>query len=146
MLGLLLALPAALAGGLPVAHGVVRVTPPLVVPVDAQPLLVAEAPDRPAAFHLSCTLEGGHFDLDSGVVPQGQVATFPLPVLPPIATASCVIVGSFANGTVERLPLELAWTWLEPPPPPVDGEEAAPEPPAPEPPAPAGTQGEAGTP
>ena len=119
--------PAALAGGIPAVSGVINVEARDPVGPGATPAVLLSASDRPTAFAIECTTGGETVKAHTGAIPAGTVHAVPLPRIEAVTTASCAVLGTFANGLAERRQVSLSWTWYVPP---EDDESARPDAPA----------------
>lgn len=105
---------AAFAGGIPAVSGVITVEARDPVGPQSTPAVLLSAADRPTAFALECTTGGQTLKAHSGAVPAGTVHVVPLPRIEAVTTASCAVLGTFANGLAERRQVALSWTWAPP--------------------------------
>ena len=137
--------PLALAGGIPALSGVITVEARDPVGPDSTPAVLLSAADRPTAFAIECTSGDETVKAHTGAIPAGTVHAVPLPRDEEVTTASCAVLGTFANGLAERRLVALSWSWLAPP---GEAEDSAPaaarpaaDPPTDTPPAADGARG-----
>jgi hypothetical protein len=108
-------LPVALAGGIPAVSGVITVEARDPVGPQSTPAVLLSAADRPTAFAIECTTGEETVKAHTGAIPAGTVHAVPLPRVEEVTTASCAVLGTFANGLAERRQVSLSWTWYVPP-------------------------------
>jgi hypothetical protein len=114
-------LPAAHAGGIPALSGVISVEARDPVGPSSTPAVLLSAPDRAVAWAIECTTGDESVKTHTGAIPAGEVHVVSLPRDESVTTASCAVLGTFANGLAERRQVELSWTFFVPPP---EGEAA----------------------
>lgn len=112
---LLFLLSAAFAGGIPAVSGVITVKARDPVGPSSTPAVLLSAADRPTAFAVECTTGDETVSVSTGAVAAGTVHVVPLPRNEAVTSASCAVLGTFANGLAERRQVALQWTWYVPP-------------------------------
>jgi len=107
-----LLLPAALAGGIPAVSGVISVEARDPVGPGATPAVLLKAADREVAWAVECTAGEEVVKTSTGPVAAGVVHVVPLPRNEEVTSASCAVLGTFANGLAERRLAALTWSFL----------------------------------
>ena len=107
-----LLLPAALAGGIPAVSGVISVKARDPVGPGSSPAVLLEASDREVAWAVECTTGEEVVKTSTAAIGAGVVHTIPLPRNEKVTTATCAVLGTFANGLAERRLASLSWTFV----------------------------------